>query len=560
VWIAQTLLAVVLSLLAWRITLRAAFIYRKESAAKQEATGKPASQPAAAAAGLGRQLRRTWSGKLRPARKQRASSDDRESEKQGEQTAVVTLKGGGGGSSCCVPKVAAAVEPPEPLSQAGIDQQQQLNGQAGAAASNRKGAAFATAASSASTAVQPPPPAAADDWTADRATDSFSELASGPFFWEPSVLPTLEAQLAIIGSGDWSEDDWSHRPAASPTRPPPPSEAESRLAYAPPHERSGEAEEEAPELGGGLVDGVPIASPRSGGGKLPSPEVAGTRVADELSHVLASEAVQLPPWHIAGLLVMCGVLLLTSLFSKREACGSWRFWVIQVAAVPVLLALFAVARWDVLRKARVKKAAQIDWTGEMRWSRRNTLLYPAICIGAGLVAGVFGLGGGIVFTPLMLELGTHPQVTAATTQTMLLFTTGASTVVFAQMGDVPWHFAAVLMALAFVWWVEALRGLGGGGGCRLAVSRSLSDPASQPASQPALSHWYQLPPPWLPPHPHPPHAAPSSASWRSTASCATWAEAASSSSSSRASSAAAARSLTLSRSARSWRLRTTREP
>jgi hypothetical protein len=36
---------------------------------------------------------------------------------------------------------------------------------------------------------------------------------------------------------------------------------------------------------------------------------------------------------------------------------------------------------------------------------------------------------------LQLELGTHPQVTAATTQTMLLFTTGATTVVFAQVLD-----------------------------------------------------------------------------------------------------------------------------
>lgn len=41
------------------------------------------------------------------------------------------------------------------------------------------------------------------------------------------------------------------------------------------------------------------------------------------------------------------------------------------------------------------------------------------------------------------------QVTAATTQTMLLLTTAASTIVYAQLGDIPWQYAAVLMPMAF---------------------------------------------------------------------------------------------------------------
>lgn len=42
------------------------------------------------------------------------------------------------------------------------------------------------------------------------------------------------------------------------------------------------------------------------------------------------------------------------------------------------------------------------------------------------------------------------QVTAATTQTMLLLTTAASTIVYAQLGDIPWQYAAVMMPTAFV--------------------------------------------------------------------------------------------------------------
>ena len=33
---------------------------------------------------------------------------------------------------------------------------------------------------------------------------------------------------------------------------------------------------------------------------------------------------------------------------------------------------------------------------QVAWTRRNTVVYPAVCSLAGLVAGMFGVGGGIV--------------------------------------------------------------------------------------------------------------------------------------------------------------------
>ena len=33
-----------------------------------------------------------------------------------------------------------------------------------------------------------------------------------------------------------------------------------------------------------------------------------------------------------------------------------------------------------------------------------------LLLGAGLVAGMLGLGGGMIIGPLLLELGVHPQV------------------------------------------------------------------------------------------------------------------------------------------------------
>ena len=45
----------------------------------------------------------------------------------------------------------------------------------------------------------------------------------------------------------------------------------------------------------------------------------------------------------------------------------------------------------------------------------------------GGMVGAFGLGGGVVFNPLLLGLGVLPQVTTATAMYMILFGTTAST-------------------------------------------------------------------------------------------------------------------------------------
>ena len=41
--------------------------------------------------------------------------------------------------------------------------------------------------------------------------------------------------------------------------------------------------------------------------------------------------------------------------------------------------------------------AGYEWQqGEIHWSERNSIVYPAVSSLAGLVAGMFGVGGGIV--------------------------------------------------------------------------------------------------------------------------------------------------------------------
>merc|ERR1712086_842154 len=64
--------------------------------------------------------------------------------------------------------------------------------------------------------------------------------------------------------------------------------------------------------------------------------------------------------------------------------------------------------------------------GDIHWDDRATVVYPLICSVAGMCAGMFGIGGGIVKGPLMLEMGVDPQVSSGTA--------GSASVSFALFG------------------------------------------------------------------------------------------------------------------------------
>jgi uncharacterized membrane protein YfcA len=67
-----------------------------------------------------------------------------------------------------------------------------------------------------------------------------------------------------------------------------------------------------------------------------------------------------------------------------------------------------------------------------------------------MAAGVFGVGGGIIKGPLMLEMGVLPEVAAATSATMIFFTSASASVVFISFGAVQWDYAAMLFTMGLV--------------------------------------------------------------------------------------------------------------
>lgn len=68
---------------------------------------------------------------------------------------------------------------------------------------------------------------------------------------------------------------------------------------------------------------------------------------------------------------------------------------------------YLVNRW------RLKAELGYEYVeGDVEWNPLNTVRYPCICFFAGFFAGMFGVGGGIVKGPLMLEMGEWGRVSS----------------------------------------------------------------------------------------------------------------------------------------------------
>lgn len=142
-------------------------------------------------------------------------------------------------------------------------------------------------------------------------------------------------------------------------------------------------------------------------------------------------------------------------------CGSFNYWVltamvfIWVMGISFWMRAQLIAKWQ--QKTRLK---YVYTDGDVEWNETNTLIYPAIVFFAGFTAGLFGIGGGIVKGPLMLQMGVHPLVASGTCAVMIMFTSVAATTMFMAFGTLTWDYAWYLFVLGLAATVVGQFGVG----------------------------------------------------------------------------------------------------
>jgi uncharacterized membrane protein YfcA len=68
--------------------------------------------------------------------------------------------------------------------------------------------------------------------------------------------------------------------------------------------------------------------------------------------------------------------------------------------------------------------------GDIKFVASNILKLVFFAFIGGWVSGALGLGGGVIFNPLLLSMGVPPSVSSSTGMYMILFSTAASSGLF----------------------------------------------------------------------------------------------------------------------------------
>jgi len=88
--------------------------------------------------------------------------------------------------------------------------------------------------------------------------------------------------------------------------------------------------------------------------------------------------------------------------------------------------------------------------GDIIWTKTNGIKLALVTLLAGVIAGLIGIGGGMVVGPMLLELGFIPQVSSALTATNVLMSSSAVSVLVLMGGAVPIDEALFFATICFV--------------------------------------------------------------------------------------------------------------
>jgi len=186
-----------------------------------------------------------------------------------------------------------------------------------------------------------------------------------------------------------------------------------------------------------------------------------TTWSPELQKLLAKEA-HTDWWLVTKLAVLFVVVIFLCLVKGNAGilqwvhvdevrCGSVTFYALEVATIALIVCFVVHIRNKLVKEIRYKDTIGYTFLkGDIHWDETNTIYYSSICSVAGLFAGLFGIGGGIVKSPLMLEMGVHPSVASATCATMILFTSVTATTSFIAYGELDYDYGVVFLVIGFL--------------------------------------------------------------------------------------------------------------
>nr|CAB3504345.1 unnamed protein product [Digitaria exilis] len=132
-----------------------------------------------------------------------------------------------------------------------------------------------------------------------------------------------------------------------------------------------------------------------------------------------------------------------------KPCGV-AYWLITVAQIPVALAFTACIGHQRRKSQQADHVADQDISVSTKLDALPAYVFPVAALLTGVMSGLFGIGGGLLLNPVLLQIGVPPKTASATTMFMVLFCASMSMAQFIILGVEGIATALVYAAACFV--------------------------------------------------------------------------------------------------------------
>mmetsp|Transcript_48912 Transcript_48912/g.60128 ORF Transcript_48912/g.60128 Transcript_48912/m.60128 type:complete len:558 (+) Transcript_48912:1505-3178(+) len=142
--------------------------------------------------------------------------------------------------------------------------------------------------------------------------------------------------------------------------------------------------------------------------------------------------------------------LRTGTFFAVETC-SIEYWLFEIMVLPAMIIItFIIARQEVNTYSRKLELNWIPCDGDIKWTKSGALIYSFVSLMSGLCGGLLGIGGGMIFGPLLFELGVLPRVASATSALAVMLSSSSSVLQKGLLNMLQWDYMVFFMGLGVI--------------------------------------------------------------------------------------------------------------
>jgi len=168
------------------------------------------------------------------------------------------------------------------------------------------------------------------------------------------------------------------------------------------------------------------------------------------------EGIQYFPWKIY--LLLFGNWLVQAIFdvivgtaSIGIVCGTALYWGLISLTIPLYIVL-AIGIAFFLHNLYLRRQEEgYEYTvSDLKWTWKRIFLFQGLSLITGVLAAMFGLGGGTLNSPTLLELGLIPAQVPATSGLLILITSSVAIIQYLSLGKINVQYLVWFIFIGFI--------------------------------------------------------------------------------------------------------------